>query len=143
MYQGTLVFAQGMAYLPLTTFRRCVAAHRGDHKVHDFVSGSVLRDGLCPADRMRVVARYRNKPACAIGAVLAHGLSLQDRFLQHASQCERDQTVADLRRLCSSVNGPIYLLPLACNLDVGLVHPPALAPAAKADDIQRRALAAS
>ena len=36
MYQGTLVFAQGMAHLPLTTFRRCVATHRGDHKVHDF-----------------------------------------------------------------------------------------------------------
>ena len=36
MYQGMLVFAQAMAHLPLTTFRRCVAAHRGNHKVHDF-----------------------------------------------------------------------------------------------------------
>ena len=36
MYQGTLVFAQVMAHLPLTTFRRCVATHRGNHKVHDF-----------------------------------------------------------------------------------------------------------
>ena len=36
MYQGMLVFAQVMAHLPLTTFRRCVAAHRGNHKVHDF-----------------------------------------------------------------------------------------------------------
>ena len=31
-----LVFAQVMAHLPLSTFRRCVAAHRGDHKVQDF-----------------------------------------------------------------------------------------------------------
>jgi hypothetical protein len=36
MYQGMLVFAQVMAYLPLSTFRRCVVAHRGDHKVQGF-----------------------------------------------------------------------------------------------------------
>jgi Domain of unknown function (DUF4372)/Transposase DDE domain len=36
MHQGKLVFAQLMAFLPLTTFRRCVADHRGEHKVKDF-----------------------------------------------------------------------------------------------------------
>ncbi|HTD90357.1 MAG TPA: IS4 family transposase [Burkholderiales bacterium] len=36
MNQGMLVFAQVMAHLPLSTFRRCVVAHRGDHKVQDF-----------------------------------------------------------------------------------------------------------
>ena len=36
MHQGKLVFSQLMAYLPLSTFRRCVATHRGDHKVKDF-----------------------------------------------------------------------------------------------------------
>jgi Transposase DDE domain/Domain of unknown function (DUF4372) len=36
MHQGMLVFAQVMAHLPLSTFRRCVAAHRGEHKVQDF-----------------------------------------------------------------------------------------------------------
>jgi hypothetical protein len=36
MYQGTLVFAQVMAYLPLSTFRRCVAAYEGDYKVKEF-----------------------------------------------------------------------------------------------------------
>ena len=36
MYRGKLVFAQLMAYLPLSTFSRCVAAHRGQHKVKDF-----------------------------------------------------------------------------------------------------------
>jgi Domain of unknown function (DUF4372)/Transposase DDE domain len=35
MHQGKLVFSQLMAHLPLSTFRRCVAKHRGDHKVHD------------------------------------------------------------------------------------------------------------
>ena len=36
MHQGMLVFAQVMAHLPLTTFRRCVAAHRGDFKAQEF-----------------------------------------------------------------------------------------------------------
>jgi hypothetical protein len=36
MYQGTLVFSQVMAYLPLSTFHRCVAAYDGEHKVKDF-----------------------------------------------------------------------------------------------------------
>ena len=36
MHQGILVFAQVMLHMPLTTFRRCVAAHRGDHKVQGF-----------------------------------------------------------------------------------------------------------
>lgn len=30
MHQGTLAFSQLMADLPLSTFRRCVAAHQGD-----------------------------------------------------------------------------------------------------------------
>lgn len=36
MHQGKLVFAQLMLYLSLSTFRRCVANHRGEHKVKDF-----------------------------------------------------------------------------------------------------------
>lgn len=36
MHQGMLVFAQVMAHMPLSTFRRCVATHRGDYKVHGF-----------------------------------------------------------------------------------------------------------
>jgi len=36
MHQGKLVFAQLMRYLPLSTFRRCVADHRGEHKFKDF-----------------------------------------------------------------------------------------------------------
>jgi len=36
MHQGKLVFSQLMAHLPLGTFARCVAAHRGQHKVKDF-----------------------------------------------------------------------------------------------------------
>lgn len=36
MNQGKLVFSQLMTFLPLSTFRRCVARYRGNHKVKDF-----------------------------------------------------------------------------------------------------------
>lgn len=46
MNEGKLVFAQLMQHLPLTTFRRCVARHRGEHKVKRF---SCLDQYLCMA----------------------------------------------------------------------------------------------
>jgi hypothetical protein len=36
MHSGRLVFAQLMAHLPLTTFRRCVERYRGQYKVQSF-----------------------------------------------------------------------------------------------------------
>lgn len=36
MHTGKLVFAQLMEHIPLTTFRRCVARYRGEHKVQRF-----------------------------------------------------------------------------------------------------------
>jgi len=36
MHHGKLVFAQVMAHLPLSTFRRCVARYDGEHKVKRF-----------------------------------------------------------------------------------------------------------
>jgi IS4 transposase len=46
MNSGKLVFAQVMAHLPSTTFRRCVARYRGEHKVKHF---SCLDQFLCMA----------------------------------------------------------------------------------------------
>jgi hypothetical protein len=46
MNTGKLVFAQVMSRLPLTTFRRCVARYRGEHKVKHFSS---LDQYLCMA----------------------------------------------------------------------------------------------
>ena len=36
MYEGKLVFAQLMDFLPLHTFRRCVSRYRGQYKVKRF-----------------------------------------------------------------------------------------------------------
>ncbi|MBI4041892.1 MAG: IS4 family transposase [Deltaproteobacteria bacterium] len=46
MYTGKLVFSQIMDYLPLHTFRRCVARYGGEHKVKSF---SCLDQYLCMA----------------------------------------------------------------------------------------------
>ena len=46
MNTGKLVFAQVMAHLPLTTFRRCVARYNGEHKVKQF---TCLDQYLCMA----------------------------------------------------------------------------------------------
>jgi hypothetical protein len=46
MNVGKLVFAQLTQHLPLTTFRRCVAHYRGEHKVKSF---SCLDQYLCMA----------------------------------------------------------------------------------------------
>ena len=46
MHIGKLGFAQVMEHLPLPTFRRCVARHRGEHKVKRF---SCLDQYLCMA----------------------------------------------------------------------------------------------
>ena len=46
MNTGKLVFAQVMAHLPLTTFRRCVARYGGEHKVKHF---TCLGQYLCMA----------------------------------------------------------------------------------------------
>ncbi len=36
MHAGKLVFAQLMAHMPLSTFRRCVERYHGHYKVHSF-----------------------------------------------------------------------------------------------------------
>jgi hypothetical protein len=46
MHAGKLVFAQLTEHLPLTTFRRCVAAYAGEHKIKSF---SCLEQFLCLA----------------------------------------------------------------------------------------------
>jgi len=46
MNTGRLVFSQVMDFLPLRTFRKCVARYRGNHKVKHF---SCLDQFLCMA----------------------------------------------------------------------------------------------
>ena len=62
MHQGKLVFAQLMLYLPLNTFRRCVADHHGEHKINDFSClDQLFAMELCPVNLPRVPARLLNQ----------------------------------------------------------------------------------
>jgi hypothetical protein len=68
MHQGKLVFAQLMAYLPLSTFRRCVAAHQGDFKVQEF---ACLDQFFAMAFAQHAVQREHDTPLanlCRFGA---------------------------------------------------------------------------
>jgi hypothetical protein len=56
MHSGKLVFAQLTSHLPLSTFRRCVMAYGGEHKVKSF---SCLEQFLCLAFAQRLVAMAR------------------------------------------------------------------------------------
>ena len=80
MYTGKLVFAQVMEYLPLHTFRRCVARYRGDHKVRSF---SCLDQFLCMAfaqlDLPRESARHRSLPARAASKLYHLGIRGRSR----------------------------------------------------------------
>ena len=46
MHTGRTIFAQVMDFLPLATFRACVARYQGDYKVRGF---SCLDQFLCMA----------------------------------------------------------------------------------------------
>ena len=65
MHEGKLVFAQVMAHLPLSTFRRCVARYDGDHKVKSSRVSTSSLHGLRSVDLSRVLARHRSLPAHA------------------------------------------------------------------------------
>jgi len=64
MHAGKLVFAQLTEYLPLTTFRRCVARYDGEHKIKRF---TCLEQFLCLAFAQLT---YRESPKVAKNVTL-------------------------------------------------------------------------
>ena len=62
MHAGKLVFAQLTEYLPLSTFRRCVARYGGEHKIKRF---TCLEQFLCLAfAQLTYRERLRDIEAC-------------------------------------------------------------------------------
>ena len=104
MHQGKLVFAQVMAHLPLSTFRRCVARYDGEHKVKSF---SCLDQFYAMAfAQLTFRESLRDIEACLATqgtAAVSPGLSLAGGA-QHAGQRQRDAAVADLRRFGSALD---------------------------------------
>jgi hypothetical protein len=61
--------------------------------------GSMLRDGLCPADLPRVVARHRYRSAHLVHTAVPHMSSLHHNCTQHPVQRQRYMPLANLRHI--------------------------------------------
>ena len=122
MNQGKLVFSQLMAFLPLSTFRRCVATHRGDHKVQDFTcmdqfftmafAQLTYRESLRDIEvNLRAQAKrlYHMGLRCKI---------VSRNTLANANATRPWQIYADLAQHLSAMARPLYAQdPLAIELD--------------------------
>jgi hypothetical protein len=122
MHQGMLVFAQLMSHVPLTTFRRCVAAHHADHKVQSFscldqffamaFAQLTARESLRDIEvnlRAQSVRLYHMGFRCK---------TISRNTLAHANATQPWQIYADFAQHLIGIARPLYANePLALDLD--------------------------
>jgi hypothetical protein len=122
MHQGKLVFSQLMAHLPLSTFRRCVAAHRGEHKVKDF---SCLDQFLAMAfaqltwrESLRDIEVNLRAQARRLYHMGFRCATISRNTLANANATRPWQIYADLAQHLIGIARPLYAQePLAIELD--------------------------
>ena len=122
MHQGKLVFAQLMAHLPLSTFRRCVARHRGDYKVQEF---SCLDQFLAMAfaqltarESLRDIEVNLRAQAQRLYHMGFRCQTMSRNTLAHANATRPWQIYADLAQHLIGLARPLYATePLAVDLD--------------------------
>ena len=122
MHQGKLVFAQLMAHLPLSTFRRCVARHRGDYKVQEF---SCLDQFLAMAfaqltarESLRDIEVNLRAQAQRLYHMGFRCQTISRNTLAHANATRPWQIYADLAQHLIGLARPLYATePLAVDLD--------------------------
>ena len=122
MHQGKLVFSQVMAHLPLSTFRRCVAAHRGEHKVKDF---SCLDQFLAMAfaqltyrESLRDIEVNLRAQAKRLYHMGFRCATISRNTLANANATRPWQIYADLAQHLIGIAGPLYVNePLGIDLD--------------------------
>ena len=122
MHQGKLVFSQVMAHLPLSTFRRCVAAHRGEHKVKDF---SCLDQFLAMAfaqltyrESLRDIEVNLRAQAKRLYHMGFRCATISRNTLANANATRPWQIYADLAQHLIGIARPLYVNePLAIELD--------------------------
>ena len=112
MNHGKLVFAQLMQHLPLTTFRRCVARYRGEHKVQSFscldqflsMAFAQLMQHVPLTTFRRCVARYQ-------GERKVHSFSCLDQFLSMAfAQLTFRESLRDIEACLRAHHSKVYHL---------------------------------
>jgi len=122
MHQGKFVFAQLMAHLPLSTFRRCVATHRGDYKVQDF---SCLDQFLAMAfaqltyrESLRDIEVNLRAQAQRLYHMGFRCQTISRNTLAHANATRPWQIYADFAQHLIGLARPLYAKdPLAVDLD--------------------------
>ena len=122
MHYGKLVFSQLMAHLPLSTFRRCVATHRGEHKVQDF---SCLDQFLAMAfaqltyrESLRDIEVNLRAQAPRLYHMGFRCQTISRNTLAHANATRPWQIYADLAQHLISLARPLYAKePLGIALD--------------------------
>ena len=122
MHQGKLVFAQLMSHLPLSTFRRCVATHRGEYKVQDF---SCLDQFLAMAfaqltyrESLRDIEVNLRAQAQRLYHMGFRCQTISRNTLAHANATRPWQIYADFAQHLIGLARPLYAKdPLAVDLD--------------------------
>ena len=122
MHQGMLVFAQVMAHLPRSTFRRCVTAHRGDHKVQGF---SCLDQFLAMAfaqltarESLRDIEVNLRAQSARLYHMGFRCKTISRNTLSNANATRPWQMYADLAQHLIGIARPLYVEePLAVDLD--------------------------
>jgi hypothetical protein len=122
MNQGKLVFSQLMALLPLSTFRRCVARHRGDYKVQEF---SCLDQFLTMAfaqltyrESLRDIEINLRAQASRLYHMGFRCKTVSRNTLAHANATRPWQIYADFAQHLIGLARPLYAQePLAIDLD--------------------------
>jgi Transposase DDE domain/Domain of unknown function (DUF4372) len=113
MHQGKLVFAQVMAHLPLSTFRRCVARYDGEHKVKRF--SCLDRDQFYAMAFAQLTFRESLRDIEACLATQAHRLyhlgfrsPVARNTLANANAVRPWQIYADLAQHLIGIARPLY-----------------------------------
>ena len=122
MHQGTLVFAQVMAHVPLTTFRRCVATHRGDHKVQEFSCldqfFAMAFAQLTARESLRDIEVNLRAQSARLYHMGFRCKTIARNTLAHANATRPWQIYADFAQHLIGVARPLYAgEPLALDLD--------------------------
>jgi len=122
MHQGMLVFAQVMAHVPLTTFRRCVATHRGDHKVQTFSCldqfFAMAFAQLTARESLRDIEVNLRAQSARLYHMGFRSKTISRNTLAHANATRPWQIYADFAQHLIGIARPLYASePLAFDLD--------------------------
>ena len=122
MHQGKLVFAQLMAHLPISTFRRCVARHNGDFKVQDFTCldqfFAMAFAQLTYRESLRDIEINLRAQSQRLYHMGFRCETISRNTLSHANAMRPWQIYADLAQHLIGIARPLYASePLALDLD--------------------------